>query len=135
MKPRHFIIAIAMILGIGGIGYAMGPGGGSGGGGMGGSGHGMMGGGGYGMMDDRGHDDMMGSGQNYFSPRSKQFQRPRSYQPQMRYSDRLRAEIRQKRNELSELLRSENPDREMIEQKMAELNRLEAELDYEMSPN
>lgn len=124
-----------MIMAIGGIGYAMGPGGGSGGGGMGGSGHGMMGGGGYGMMDDSGHDDMMGSGQNFFSPRSKQFQRPRFYQPQMQYSERLRAEIRQKRHELSEMLRSENPDREMIEQKMAELNGLETELDHELSAN
>ncbi len=136
MKPRNIMIVLALVaaLAAGGIGYAMGPGGGSGGGGMGGSGSGGAGGYGSGMMDDNAHDSMMDSGQDFSSPRGKQSQRPHFYQNQMQHTDRLRAEIREKRHELAELFRSENPDREMIEQKMAELNRLEAELDYEMAP-
>jgi hypothetical protein len=102
---------------------------------MGGSGSGGAGGHGPRMMDDRAHDSLMGSGHGFSSPGSRQYQGPHFNQNQMQQSDSLRAEIRQKRHELAELLRSENPDRDMIEQKMAELNRLETELDYEMSPN
>ena len=45
----------------------------------------------------------------------------------------LREEIRQKRYELSDLYRSENPDKDQIDQKIEELNKLEAELDRSLS--
>ncbi len=99
------------------------------------SGSGMMGSGGYGMMGSGGHGGMMGSGQGFFSPRGTQPQRSPSYQYEQRQTEKLREEIREKRQELSRLYRSEKPDKELMDQKMAELNRLEAELDYEMSPN
>ncbi len=107
----------------------------SGPGGTGSSGSGMMGGGGYGMMGGGEHGGMMGSGQDFFSPRSTQPQSSPSYQYEQRQTEKLREEIREKRQELSRLYRSEKPDKELMDQKMAELNRLEAELDYEMSPN
>jgi Spy/CpxP family protein refolding chaperone len=131
MKLKNFMITMltgAAII-IGGIAYA---GGGMGGGmgsngGIGSSGSGMMGGG--------GHGGMMGSGQGFFSSRGTQPQRSPSYQYEQRQTEKLREEIREKRQELSRLYRSEKPDKELMDQKMAELNRLEAELDYEMSPN
>ena len=96
---------------------------------------GMMGGGGYGMMGGGGHGGMMGSGQGSFSPRGTQPQSSPSYQYEQRQTEKLREEIREKRQELSRLYRSEKPDKELMDQKMAELNRLEDELDYEMSSN
>ena len=137
MKLKNFMITMstgAAII-IGGIAYAGGGMGGSGLGGTGSSGSGMMGGGGYGMMGSGGHGGMMGSGQGFFGPRGTQPQRSPSYQYEQRQTENLREEIREKRQELSRLYRSEKPDKELMDQKMAELNRLEAELDYEMSPN
>jgi Spy/CpxP family protein refolding chaperone len=137
MKLKNFMITMSMgaAIAIGGIAYAGGGMGGSGPGGTGSSGSGMMGGGGYGMMGSGGHGGMMGSGQGFFSPRGTQPQRSPSYQYEQRQTEKLREEIREKRQELSRLYRSEKPDKELMDQKMAELNRLEAELDYEMPPN
>lgn len=117
-------ITAAMIIGAtayagGGMGSVMG---GSGTGGMGGSG--MMGGNGNGMM---------GFGQNFSSPWTSQPQRSPAYQYEEQQTQRLRESIRQKRHELSDLYRSENPDKSLISRKIEELAKLESELDHRMS--
>lgn len=48
-------------------------------------------------------------------------------------AEALRKEIREKRQELSDLLRSEKPDKERLDEKIDELNRLESELDQKTS--
>jgi Spy/CpxP family protein refolding chaperone len=117
------VIAVALTL-LGAFAFAGGPGGG-GMGGMGGGNSGMMGGG-HGMMG--GHmmsEPWQGQpGNQYPSYRYKQTE-----------TEKLREEIQQKRRELSNLYRAENPDRDQIDQKIEELNRLEAELDRSLSGN
>lgn len=48
-------------------------------------------------------------------------------------SEALREQIREKRKELSDLLRSDKPDKELLDEKIEELNRLESELDQKTS--
>jgi Spy/CpxP family protein refolding chaperone len=124
MKPNLFIaaIAIAISAAIGSLALA----GGMGGGGMGGGGHGMMGGG-----------QMMDSGRGNITPYPDQYNRyNRSDEPD-RYgpteTNQLRQEIREKRQELSELYGSEKPDKDLIDKKIDELSKLEAELDHRLS--
>jgi hypothetical protein len=120
MKTKILLITGAMILAIfiAGIVFAGGPGGGGmGGGGMGGGG--MMGGG-----------HMMNYGKGYAAPFQDQYNRSNeSSQYSNREIEGLRYEIRGKREELSDLYRDDKPDKELIDQKIKELSRLEAELD------
>jgi len=114
--PIMVVVAVAVI---GATSYAGGPGGG----GMGGGNSGMMGGG-HGMMG--GHiiaEPWQGQPGNQYQP----------YQYKQTETEKLREEIRQKRYELSDLYRSENPDKDQIDQKIEELNKLEAELDRSLS--
>ncbi|MEJ2731470.1 MAG: periplasmic heavy metal sensor [Deltaproteobacteria bacterium] len=126
MKPKFLLIiaTMASALFIGSLVYA----GGMGGGGMGGGG--MMGGGmGGGMMG--------GYGQGFSNPWQNQnpYNNNRSdqkaYQDKARETQRLRQEIREKRQELSELYRSPKPNTAQIDKKIDELSRLEAQLDQE----
>jgi hypothetical protein len=125
MKPNLFIITVAIAISaiIGGLAYA----GGMGGGGMGGGGgRGMMGGG-----------HMMDYGPGNATPYQDQYNRyDRSDEPD-RYGPRetakLRLEIREKRQELSKLYDADKPNRDLIDQKIDELNKLEAELDNRLS--
>ena len=122
---------IGAAISLAGFAYAQGPGGSSRGGyGMGG-GHGMMGG---------GHGTMQGFGgwMDRFIPDNwNQFRQPQQNEDTDRNTSRdqeraLREEIRGRREELASLLRSENPDRNFINQKTEELNRLEAYLDEKL---
>ena len=129
MKPTHFIITVAIAISatIGGLALAGGMGGGGmGGGGMGSGGHGMMGGG-----------HMMDFGRGYSTPYPDQYNRYNRYDESYRYgpteTERLRQEIREKRQELSKLYDSEKPDRNLIDKKIDELSKLEAELDQRLS--
>ena len=96
-------------------------------------------GGGQGMMGGQGHmmggsgNDMMGSGQYFSSPWTSQPQRTPSYRYEQRQRERLRAEIQEKRQELSELYRSDSPDKALIDQKITELNELETAYDRSLS--
>ncbi len=117
MKPKVLLIisAIASGLFIGSLVYA----GGMMGGGMGG---GMMGGYGQGYSNPW---------QDQYNPNpynSNRFDQ-RAYQDKARETEKLRQEIREKRQELSELYRSQKPDVAQIDKKIDELSRLEAELD------
>ena len=120
MKPKILLIisTIASVLFIGSLAYAGGMGGGMMGGGMGG-----------------GH--MMDFGKGYSTPYPDQFNRYNRYDEPYQYgpgeTKRLRMEIREKRKELSELYREEKPDRALIEKKVNELDKLEAELDHRLS--
>ena len=91
-------------------------------------GHGGMGGG-------RGGSGMMGSGEGISSILEallgKRSDQDRNYDIE-RGREGLRQEIREKRRELAYLFRSDTPDRKLIDQKIVELNRLEAELDEKM---
>ena len=129
MNRIFFIIAAALIatIAIGGITYSGGPGGGGmGGGGMGGGGYGMMGGG-----------HMMGNDRGYAVPYQDRYNRynrsdqSNSYGP--RETERLRQEIREKRKELNELYSSIKPDNDLIDKRIDELSKLEAELDHWLS--
>jgi Spy/CpxP family protein refolding chaperone len=123
MKTKMYalLVAIVAVAVIGSITYAGGPGSGGMGGSMGG-GQGMMGG--HMMRDDP----------NITNPWQKQPQSPYpSYQNRQTETQRLREEIREKRSELSDLYRSEKPDKELIDQKIEELSKLEAKLDQKMS--
>lgn len=105
------------------------------GGGMGGGMGGSMGagmGGGHGMMGGQGQD-MMGSGQNYSNPWATQPRTNQNYQYEKKETERIREEIKVKRQELSALYRSEQPNKEMIDQKIAELVDLEAKLDDKLA--
>jgi hypothetical protein len=135
MKGKNLIIipAMSFLLTIAGIGLA-----GAMGGGMGGGMGGAMGGG-YGMMGGQGQG-MMGYGSNFSNPWGAQPTNPNyqnqqnpNYQNQQKETEGLRAEIRAKREELSDLYRAEKPDKEMINQKIEELSKLEAELDQRIS--
>ena len=129
MKPRTYIIALALIATFAFwiSAYAQGPGGGSMGGG---GGHGMMGGSGIGGQG------MMGGGQGMSGLREELTEKS-GKEDQNNYdeeeTEKLRRQIREKRRELSSLYRSKNSDNKLIDQKIAELNRLEFELDEKMS--
>ena len=129
MKPRTYIIALALIATFAFwiSAYAQGPGGGSMGGG---GGHGMMGGSGMGGQG------MMGGGQGMSGLREELTEKS-GKEDQNNYdeeeTEKLRRQIREKRRELSSLYRSKNSDNKLIDQKIAELNRLEFELDEKMS--
>ena len=101
------------------------------GGGMGG-GQGMMGGQSHGMMGSGGNG-MMGSGQNFSDPWGSQPGTNSNYQYEKKETERLREEIKAKRLKLSDLYRSEKPNKEMIDQKITELDELEAKLDEKLS--
>lgn len=128
MKSNILLIAGAMITGllIAGAVFAGGPGSGMGRGGMVGGGQGMMGGG-----------HMMDYGRGYSFPYPEQYNRynrpegSELYGP--RETKRLRREIHEKRQELSELYRAEEPDKNLIDKKINELDKLEAELDDRFS--
>ena len=105
------------------------------GGGMGGDmggGQGMMGGQGHGTMGSGGND-IMGSGQNFSSPRTSQPRRSPSDRYKMQETEKLREEIRERRQELSDLYRSDKPDKTLIDKKIAELNKLETAYDRSVS--
>jgi len=125
MTGKHLLIATAITTALlisagayagGGMGCGMGGGQGM----MGGQDHGMMGSGGNGMM---------GSGQNFSSPRTSQPRRSPSDQFRQQERVRLSEEIRERRQELSDLYRSDNLDKALIDQKIAELNELETAYD------
>jgi Spy/CpxP family protein refolding chaperone len=118
MKPKILMIisTIASALFIGSWVYAGGMGGGMMGGGMGG---GMMGGYGQGYSNPW-------QNQNPFNNNGSD---QKAYQDKARETQRLRQEIREKRQELSELYRSPKPNTNQIDKKIDELSRLEAELD------
>lgn len=121
MTGKHLLIAAALTtaLLISAGAYAdNGMGGGQGM--MGGRGHGMMGSGGNGMMD---------SDQNLSSPRTSQPWRSPTDQYRQQERVRLSEEIRERRQELSDLYRSDNLDKALIDQKIAELNELETAYD------
>ena len=125
MKPRIWfaIIALSLAMIFSGITYGGGPGGGMGGGGMGRGGSGMMGGG-----------HMMDYGKDYSAPYRDQYSRSdERYQYGPRETKRLRLEIRERRQELSALYRAEKPDKDLIDKKINELDKLEAELDQKLS--
>lgn len=127
MKPKFFMIAFAIALAvtIGGLTYAAGPGG-MVGGGMGGGGRGMMGGG-----------HMMDYGRGYATPYLDQYNRYSKPEESDPYgpgeTKKLRLKIREKRQELSALYRSEKPDKALIDKKINELGKLEDELDQRLS--
>ncbi len=132
MKGKNLIVILSMTIltAIAGIGFA--------GGGMGGGMGGSMGGG-YGTMGGQGQG-MMGYGSNFSNPWGAQPTNPNyqnqqnpNYQDQQKETEGLRAEIRAKRQELSDLYRAGKPDKEMINQKIEELSKLEAELDQRIS--
>ena len=142
MNRKIYVIALLLFTAFifGGISYAgggsggMGAGGGRGGMGA-GSGSGGMGagmGGDYGMMRGQSHG-MMGSGQNYSNSRSEQPRTNQTYQYEKKETQSMREEIKVKRQELSGLYRSEQPNKAMIDQKIAELDDLEAKLDEKLS--
>ena len=85
------------------------------------AGNGMGGGmgGGQGMMGS-GANGMMGSDQNFSSPGTSPQTRksPTDQYPQIE-REKLREEIRERRQELSDLYRSDKPDRALIDQKIA----------------
>jgi Spy/CpxP family protein refolding chaperone len=129
MSRKIYIITLLLFTAItfGGISYA-----GSGSGGMGaGSGSGGMGGD-HGMLGGQSHG-MMGSGQNYSNSWREQPRTNQNYQYEKKESERMREEIKAKRQELSALYRAEKPNKEMIDQKIAELDKLEAKLDEKLS--
>ena len=118
MTGKHLLIATAITtaLLISAGAYA--------GGGMGG-GQGMMGGQGHGMMgSDLNFSNPKTSPQSHMSPTDQYKQQER---------ERLREEIREKRQELSGLYRSDKPDKALIDQKIAELNVLETAYDRSIS--
>ena len=127
MTGKHLLIATAITtaLLISAGAYA--------GGGMGG-GQGMMGGQGHGMMGSGGNG-MMGNSPGFTNPWGTQSRPDPYYRDSQRENEtsRLRYEMREKRQELSELYRLETPDKELIDQKIAELSRLESDLDKHLS--
>ena len=85
------------------------------------------------MMGSSGND-MMDSGQNFYGPRTSQPRRSTTDQYEKQQERfRLREEIRQRRQELVDLYRSDNPDKTLIDQKIAELNEIETVYDRSVS--
>jgi hypothetical protein len=127
MKTKIYLIMAVLVsaIALSPALYAGGPGGGSMWGG------GMMGGG---MMGGQ-NGGMMGNSPGFTNPRGVQPRPDPYYRDSRRENEtgRLRYEIRGKRHELSELYRSEPPDKELIDQKIAELSRLESDLDKHLS--
>jgi hypothetical protein len=135
VKNLFIITAMTIFITIAGIAYAGGGmgggmGGGNGGGIGGGNGGGM--GGGQGMMGGQGQG-MMGYGSNFSNPWGAQSRTNPTAQYEKKETERLRDEVRVKRQELSDLYRSGKPNKEMIDQKIEELSKLEAELDQRIS--
>ena len=94
----------------------------------------MMGGGANGMMGGGHGGGMMGSGQGVLKFLKQLFEKQEKFdQNGHTRNELLRKHIREKRQELSVLLRSDTPDKALIDQKIAELNRLEYELDKNIS--
>jgi hypothetical protein len=124
MKSKILFIigALAFAVFIGGFVYA----GGMGGGGMGGGGRGMMGGG---HMMDYGR----GYSAPYPAPYNRDYQSEEPYRYNSQETERMRQEIREKRQELSKLYDSEKPDKALIDKKIDELSKLEAQLDHRLS--
>lgn len=128
MKKRDYIVVVTVVLAfsVGMVAYAHEPVGGSGGGSMMHGGRsGMMGGHGGGMMDyGQGISKLWDALTNIFN---------RSNQTDYNETESLRMQIREKRRELAEMYRSDNTDKELLEQKIEELNRLESKLDNKIS--
>jgi Spy/CpxP family protein refolding chaperone len=126
MKKGNYKIALIVVAVIvsGGFASADGLGGNSGAGSMMGgesSGHGMMGGPGRSMMD---------YGQGVLNLWKQLFNKQENFnQNDHTEIELLRKQIREKRQELSVLLRSDKPDKALIDRKIEELNWLEYELD------
>ena len=78
----------------------------------------------------------MGQTPFYSSPPEQYPQRSEPYyRENLQETQRLRQEIQEKRLELRDLYRSDKSDKEQIDQKIKELDRLEAELDQKLSRN
>ena len=89
----------------------------------------MGGGSGAGMGSSMGEGHgMMDYGQNYSNSRREQPRTNQNYQYEKKETQSVREEIKVKRQELSALYRSEQPNKEMIDQKISELDDLEAKL-------
>ena len=134
MPLKLYILALLLLAAvtIGKISYA---GGGSGGMGADSSGMGSGMSDGHGMMGGQGHG-MMGYGQNYSNNWREQPRANPTYQQYEKIeTERLRSEIRVKRQQLSDLYRAEKPNKEMIDQKITELDKLERKLDENFSDN
>jgi Spy/CpxP family protein refolding chaperone len=92
--------------------------------GMGGSGMGGSGMGGSGMMGGgQGMSDLWNALSRMWGSEN-----PNSFDHRSNSTERLRSEIREKRQELRSMVQSSNPDRSAIDQKIRELDRLESEL-------
>jgi len=78
-----------------------------------------------------GGSSMMGGGQgmsDLWNALSGMWNNPNQYDHRSSSTERLRSEIREKRQELRSMVQSSNPDRSAIDQKIRELDRLESEL-------
>jgi Spy/CpxP family protein refolding chaperone len=94
----------------------------------------MMGGGANGMMGGGHGRGMMGYGQEALKLLKQLFEKQEKFNQNDRTKNELlRKQIREKRQELSVLFRSDNLDKNLIDRKIAELNRLEYELDRNIS--
>jgi Spy/CpxP family protein refolding chaperone len=94
----------------------------------------MMGGGANGMMGGGHGRGMMGYGQGVLKLWKQLFEKQEKLnQDDHTKNELLRKQIREKRQELSVLLRSDNPDKNLIDRKIEELSRLEYELDKNIS--
>jgi Spy/CpxP family protein refolding chaperone len=135
MKPTIYMVTIAVVLtlAIGGLASAHGPGGVSWVSGMMGSGGYATTGGHGGMMGGQG-SGMMGSGQGSSNLREELVRKLEELN-QKRYqeTETFRKQIREKRGVLASLFRSDNPDKNLIDQKIDELNRLESDLDQKIA--
>jgi Spy/CpxP family protein refolding chaperone len=126
------VVEVIAALAIAAVAYAHGPGAGSWSGSTTGGvvyammgGQGMMGGGQGGGMSGYGQQ----GGSNLWDQLTRMFDG--SNQQSYRETEGLRMEIQEKRRELAALYRSDKPDKSLIDKKIEELNRLEAELDRE----
>jgi Spy/CpxP family protein refolding chaperone len=87
--------------------------------------------GGSGMGAGTGGSGMMGGGQvmsDLWNALSRKWDNPNQYAHRSNSTERLRSDIREKRQELRSMVQSSNPDRSAIDQKIRELDRLESEL-------
>ncbi len=76
----------------------------------------------------------MGSGQGTSNLSQEQANKlDELYRKSYQETEALRKEMREKREELASLFRSDNPDKNLIDQKINELNRLESDLDEKMA--
>ncbi len=124
IRTYTVVLAVIAVLTTGAVAYADGPGGGS-------WVVAMMGRGGNGMAGGHG---MMGSGQGTSNLSQEQANKlDELYRKSYQETEALRKEMREKREELASLFRSDNPDKNLIDQKINELNRLESDLDEKMA--